>query len=124
MIFIGIFFCISISIIWLLFIKSTLVVQANLLSLCINSDEQKVRIELMESIKYISKYSIKVENNILHIDIYSTTIFNPFAEKTNVIQFSIPETNEIIILANKKIHVNLIPHCKAQQINNTIIPKK
>lgn len=109
--------------IWVIFVKPTLVEESNFLKLCINYDEKLIKIELMESVKYISKYSTRVEDNILYIDVYATTILNPFAKKTNVVQFSILDNIKIVVLANKKSSVNLIPHCKTLQIENTIIQK-
>jgi hypothetical protein len=66
----------------------------------VSGEQPYLRVDLMESSKYISLVRQKNQGDILYIDIYTTTIYNWFENKkqTSIEVHDIEKFKEIIIV--------------------------
>lgn len=110
----------SIFLLWFLFIKRDLV-SSNHLKMCIDSSHKFVRIELMESAKFIANYSTDLNGDTLLARVYSTTIFNPFVDRKSSIQIDVSNV-EYIVITDSTYFVSSLLNCQ-NMINNTILEK-
>lgn len=109
-----IFLAIIFFIYWFYFIKSEKVTKYDFLAICKTSNNPVVlKIDLMESAKYISFIKQKKENEILYIDVYTTSVFNifPSSKKASI---EIKDLNGIkeVVLVNKKYDISLFKECR------------
>ncbi len=64
---------------WIVFIKSRVVTDGNMLA--ISASENYLKVETAESAKYISEVEYDVKKDTIKLVVKTTTLFNPFAEK-------------------------------------------
>ena len=64
-----------------------------------------ISVSTMESSKYISSYKLKnINDSSVSIDIYTTSIYNFFANKNSKIEIIIDEKKKILLIAGMSIN--------------------
>ncbi|HEY4327949.1 MAG TPA: hypothetical protein VGN20_28455 [Mucilaginibacter sp.] len=99
---IGMLLCIVTAVFGMVFIKSQVVTNENLLAICLNNNQLKI--ETAESAKYISDVENKISRDTIELIISTTSIYNPFSKR---------EIQKTIILK---------PNLQYVKIGNSIIP--
>jgi hypothetical protein len=99
---------------WFYFVREYKVLNSKFLSVCkIDSPTNHIRINLMESSKYISSIKQRSEQNILYIEVYTTSIFNFFAKNNKAfIELKNDDNIKSILILNKQYVIDSIPLCK------------
>ena len=99
---------------WIYFIRSQKVNDSNFVKLCkLKVSPVSLRIDLVESSKYISFVEHYKEQNVLYLEVYTTSVFNLFASNKKA-SFEIRNVHDIkeIVILNKKYDINLMPECR------------
>jgi len=83
-----------------------------MLAVCLNNNQLKV--EMMESAKYISSLIGKQLSDTLSISVKTTTVLNPFTEKSTFKIIKLNPTIRYIQIADKVVLVSNQPHCDSK----------
>jgi hypothetical protein len=85
------------------FMLSKKVKNINLISIK-NKGNNKLIIQTLESFKYINKIKLtKINDSIMKVDIYTTTVYNPFAIETTKIVINLNQNFNHLLFENNII---------------------
>jgi hypothetical protein len=95
---------------WTVFVKSKLIIDNNLISICLNKN--KLNVELAESANYISSIETKTSKDTLEIFVRTTSMYNPFSNKEIHKILDVPSQVSYIKVGSKLTSISVIRTCK------------